>query len=98
MQVDIDASPIAVDRLDVFTEFSARSSGIESVGDSTNKGVRVDEDGVHVWIDPTHIAAAAAAAGMPDSWAGDFERMCAYARTKGWLDEQGWIRAHVVTG
>ncbi|BDD96306.1 MULTISPECIES: hypothetical protein [Mycobacteriaceae] len=98
MQVNIDTSPISVDGLDVFTEFTAISSGVGNAADSASSGVRVDEDSEHVWIDPARIVAAASAAGVPDSWTGDFERMCGYAQTKGWLDERGWIRAHVVAG
>jgi hypothetical protein len=31
-----------------------------------------------------------------DSWAGDFEKMLGYARSKGWIDETGSsIQAHV---
>lgn len=97
MRVNIEHSPLSVEGLDTFAEFSAVSASAHW-RESAGEGVRADADGEHVWIDPEAIAAAADAAGMPASWGGDFARMRSFAGTRGWLDERGWIRAHVVTG
>ncbi|MGW0161681.1 hypothetical protein ACWDUN_20460 [Mycobacterium sp. NPDC003323] len=97
MRVNIDDSPFSVEGLDIFTEFCAVTAD-EQWPSRTGPGVRVDAGGEHVWIDPDLIAAAADRAGSAPSWREGFERMRSFAGTKGWLDDRGWIRAHVVTG
>ncbi|OBF37440.1 hypothetical protein A5719_21740 [Mycolicibacterium peregrinum] len=81
--------------MDIFTDFSAVSTNGQW-RESAVPGVRVD--GEHVWIDPGHIVAAAESAGAPDGWREGFAGMCRFAASKGWLDDDGWIRAHVVIG
>jgi hypothetical protein len=50
----------------------------------------------HSWVDPTDLAALAGRTDDPD-WQQKLAGMVAYAGSKGWLDEQGRIRAHVET-
>ncbi|MFN0091178.1 MAG: hypothetical protein ACKVWR_13060 [Acidimicrobiales bacterium] len=51
-------------------------------------------DDAHVWI--TEQAVRDLAAGrVPESWAGEFDGMLGYARSKGWVDASGAIQAHV---
>ncbi len=97
VRINIDDSPLSIEGLDIFTEFSAVTAD-EQWHTRTRPGVRVDPEGEHVWIDPDLIAAAADRAELPPSWREGFERMRSFADTKGWLDDRGWIRAHVVTG
>jgi hypothetical protein len=49
-------------------------------------------DGQHIWVEVAALRAASAAAGFGEG----FEAMIDYARSKGWLDEDGThVRAHV---
>lgn len=48
----------------------------------------------HSWVDPGILAALAGRA-RDTAWAEQLAGMVSYAGTKGWLDEQGRIRAHV---
>ena len=48
----------------------------------------------HSWVDPAGLAALAGRAGDPE-WEHNLAGMVGYAESKGWLDEQGRIRAHV---
>ncbi len=52
-------------------------------------------DGAHVMI-PVATLRRLAAGRVPDGWDADFESMLAYARSKGWLNEDGTaVRAHL---
>lgn len=48
----------------------------------------------HSWVDPGGLAALAGRAGDIE-WQEQLAGMVAYAGTKGWLDDEGRIRAHV---
>jgi hypothetical protein len=48
----------------------------------------------HVYLSPQEIRRLAGADASP-SWLRDFERMVAYAKSQGWVREDGAIRAHV---
>ncbi len=48
----------------------------------------------HSWVDPADLAALAGRAGDTE-WEHNLTGMIGYARSKGWLDERGRIRAHV---
>jgi hypothetical protein len=52
-------------------------------------------DGAHVMI-PVATLRRLAAGRVPDGWDADFDRMLAYARSQGWLSEDGEsVRAHL---
>ena len=48
----------------------------------------------HAWIDPDVLAALAGRSADP-AWREELAGMVRYAGSKGWLDAQGRIRAHV---
>lgn len=50
------------------------------------------------YIDPETLRSAARDAGASESWNAGFEAMVKYAASKGWVREDGWIRAHVEQG
>ena len=50
----------------------------------------------HSWVDPADLTALAGRADDPD-WQQKLAGMISYAESKGWLDEQGRIRAHLET-
>lgn len=58
---------------------------------------RLDRDGQHVWVD-AGVVAAAAGADRSAAWDEGFAAMRAYAGSRGWLDDEGRIRAHIVAG
>jgi hypothetical protein len=49
----------------------------------------------HVWISPAEIERLAGDWAADPSWREGLERMLAYAREHGWVDERGAVRAHV---
>lgn len=51
-------------------------------------------DGEHAWLAPEHLLTAARGE-RGDDWVDAFEGMIAYARSKGWANEAGEIRAHL---
>lgn len=50
----------------------------------------------HSWVDPGDLTELAGRTDDPD-WQQKLAGMISYAESKGWLDEQGRIRAHVET-
>lgn len=51
-------------------------------------------EGEHAWLDAGGIKEAARG-DRDDAWADGFDGMIAYARSKGWANEAGEIRAHL---
>jgi hypothetical protein len=73
---------VTVHEVDVFTEFKVVLTPAE-----------------HTYIDPETLRSAAQDAGAAaESWNAEFEAMVKYAASKGWVREDGWIRAHVEQG
>lgn len=52
-------------------------------------------DGEHVWVDPGWLKVN----GRPDDagWIAGLDKMLAYAKTAGWVDDHGAVRAHIET-
>lgn len=48
----------------------------------------------HAWVDPRSLTELAGRA-SDTAWQDKLGRMISYAETKGWLDAQGHVRAHV---
>jgi hypothetical protein len=53
----------------------------------------VDADGEHAFLDPEHVAALATS--TEADWRERFAKMIDFARSKGWTDDQGRVRAHL---
>lgn len=51
--------------------------------------------GEHSWIAPEQLIALAGDRGNDPAWREQLDGMLGYARTKGWIGEDGAIRAHV---
>lgn len=49
-------------------------------------------DGEHVWVSADWLRAQA---GGSAEWGKNFEGLLAFAGSKGWLDDQGAVRAHI---
>jgi hypothetical protein len=54
----------------------------------------VDADGGHAMLDADAVRRLAGAT-EGDPWSADFDAMVEYARSKGWTDEHGRVRAHL---
>lgn len=57
-------------------------------------GIYLTDDGNHGFVTSALIERLAAAKGVDASWRGGFLTMVAYARRKGWADDEGRLRAH----
>ncbi|MFL6144165.1 MAG: hypothetical protein ACJ72N_20155 [Labedaea sp.] len=51
-------------------------------------------DGEHAWLDGAAVKRLAGA-GVGESWPAEFDRMTEFARSKGWTDAHGRLRAHL---
>jgi hypothetical protein len=51
-------------------------------------------DGEHVWLDPEAVKRLAGDGAGPE-WPARFDAMIEFARSKGWVDDAGRVRAHV---
>lgn len=49
----------------------------------------------HAWVSPERVAELAADAGASQTWGAEFAAMVDFARSKGWVRDDGAIRAHV---
>jgi hypothetical protein len=101
MRVVVDAvvTPVRVELVDPddFEAFSVilRGDGAESALSSL--GV-LGESSTHVFVDPDRVKELAGRRAADDGWLARFAKMTAYAGQHGWLDGEGRIRAHIVTG
>ena len=97
VHVDLAAAPPAVTLQDAedLRAFKVLATGGEDPAAvaSALQGVgRMAPDG-HAFIDPGAVRRMAGERDAP--WRDSFAQMLAYAGTKGWLDDQGAIQAHV---
>ncbi|HEX5402255.1 MAG TPA: hypothetical protein VFX16_08140 [Pseudonocardiaceae bacterium] len=81
---------------DNFRAFAVQVDGTEDrlpavVEALTGLGV-VDADGAHAMLDAEAVCGLAAGG---DAWRADFDAMVEYARSKGWTDDKGRVRAHL---
>ena len=54
----------------------------------------LDASGEHVFLEPEAVKDLAGdVAG--EQWSADFDSMIGYARSKGWVDDAGRVRAHI---
>ena len=94
--IDLSASSVSLDGPDEFTRFSVALRGtgdLPSVLASSGLG-RLKDDGKHVVVDPAVLRDLAGPAAGPD-WDEGFASMTAYAATKGWVEDDGGVLAHI---
>ncbi len=97
--VDLSATPaaIALEAPDDFQGFHVAVRG------GTPGDPRLDEavarfgrgDGEHVFVDVAALRGLAGERAADPAWQASLEGMLGYARSKGWLDDEGAIQAHV---
>ncbi|MFE4503194.1 hypothetical protein ACFRFQ_25345 [Rhodococcus sp. NPDC056743] len=83
---------------DTFTAFAVHAPighDVESVGKALEADAAGEVEDGRAWISADAVARLAGEAGAGDDWQSGFEAMVEYARLKGWLREDGAIRAHI---
>jgi hypothetical protein len=101
MRISIDRDGKAsLEEPDVFTSFSvlAATSNTRVLDEALAALGRYNHDGDaarHVFVDQLWLVANAGDLADDKSWRVQLDGMVSYARTKGWVDDDGRIRAHV---
>jgi len=101
MKISISANngAAAVELLDAdnFREFSVVASAdldAATLADGAAQVGRAEGDD-HVFVDRAKLVALAGASAESEEWQKSFEGMVGYADSKGWVDADGAIRAHI---
>lgn len=100
LRVDLDSGPAGVilAEPDVFDRLAVVVEGEGSRADLARSTARVgalDDHGEHLFIGRGELRALAGERAVSPSWLEGFEAMVAYAESKGWVDGEGRVRAHV---
>ncbi len=82
--------PQVFNRLDILADVQSSQQLERAIA---RIGCRADER--HIWVEPSILRFLSGYAGDGD-WEKHFTGMLTYAQVKGWLDEQGRVRAHLV--
>lgn len=88
---------IALENPDDFTAFAiSRGQGLtaERLSSAVARLGRPEGNG-HVHVSVEALTDLAGARAENEEWRAGLEKMIAYARSKGWVDEHGGIRAHI---
>jgi len=84
---------VSLDEADNFRGFKVVSSLTDKARLSTALGAAGRYDGEHAWIAKSWLIQHG---GQDAAWRSEFDKMCAYAQSKGWIEGDS-IRAHVET-
>lgn len=99
MRIDLKADPEAGEPTlrdpDDFKAFAVFLEGDGPAEASLARLGRVAEDGEHVFVDPAVLRRLAGERAADPGWAASLEGMVGFAAEHGWVDEAGFIRAHV---
>jgi hypothetical protein len=94
--IDLSEARVLLTDPDDFTRFSVAVEGdgdLAQVVHQSGLG-RLRPDGEHVVVDPVALRALAGPA-AGDDWDRGFVGMCAYAASKGWVEDDGGVVAHI---
>jgi hypothetical protein len=92
MFIKLTAGAATLEDIDNFKAFKVTSSlPPEAAASALAAAGRLD--GAHAWINPAWLQAN----GRPDdpTWVAGLEKMLGYAKSAGWVDEIGAVRAHI---
>jgi hypothetical protein len=99
MRIDLKADPeVGEPTLRNPHDFKAFSVMVEGDGPATTSLARlgrVADDGEHVFVDPSVLRRLAGDRAEDPEWVASLEGMIGFAAEHGWVDEEGFIRAHV---
>jgi hypothetical protein len=94
--VDTVAGTAEVEDADDLQAFSVHVAGDGAIGPALGDLGRADANGQHAWIGIDELRRRAEPA-RSDGWGERFDGMVGFARSKGWLDDDGdALRAHIV--
>jgi hypothetical protein len=94
--IDLSEARVLLTDPEDFTRFSVAVEGdgdLAQVVHQSGLG-RLRPDGEHVVVDPVALRALAGPA-AGEGWDRGFEGMCAYAASKGWVEDDGGVVAHI---
>ena len=96
-----DQSGVTVNRLDDPDDFDRFDVRIVDVDEADARrslaSVAVLESG-HAFVYPAGLFALAGARPDDERWISHFNAMAEFARSKGWVDDDGRLQAHVIWG
>jgi hypothetical protein len=94
--IDLSEQRVHLSDPDDFTRFSVAVEGDGDLAQTVHQSGlgRLRADGEHVVVDPVALRALAGGAATA-SWDEGFSGMCAYAASKGWVEDDGGIVAHI---
>jgi hypothetical protein len=96
MEIRIDRSGApTLDGADDFNSLRVVCTGPTPADVPADSGIELTSDCTHAYIDAGTIPRLAGATADRREWQEAYQRMVAYASSKGWSDERGRIRAHV---
>lgn len=102
IRIDLSAPPVRPELTepDDFRAFDvllsgdgARSEALSGLGPVGPVGA----DGEHVFVEPARLLELAGERAEDPEWRAGLAAMTAFAAEQGWVDDEGRIRAHVVT-
>jgi hypothetical protein len=97
MIIVVTANGVRLDALEDFGDFHVEvETGTVDVNEALGSAGfgRIDADSGDALIPMSAVRKAAEGRTGPD-WEGEFDKMIAYARSKGWITEDMAIRAHI---
>lgn len=100
LRVDLGTDPagVALAAPDAFDRFAVLVLGAGSRAELARATAPVgalDEDGEHLFVDRAALRSLAGERATDPRWREGFEAMVGYAESKGWVDGEGRVRAHV---
>jgi hypothetical protein len=100
LRVDLDSGTagVALHEPDVFDRLAVIVEGEGSRADLARATVGVgalDADGEHLFISRGGLRSLAGDLAISPGWLEGFDAMVGYAESKGWVDGEGRVRAHV---
>jgi hypothetical protein len=99
--IDLSEERVHLNEPDDFGRLSVavHGGGATSLGELVHRSGlgRVRDDGSHVVVDPIALRSLAGTAATPQ-WEDGLAAMCRYAASKGWVEDDGGIVAHIESG
>lgn len=93
----INPPTIALCEQENFGELSVRVAGgadLDDLGRALVGHGRLDGES-HVYLDVDALRTMAGATALQEVWQTSLEKMVSFARSKGWVDRHGAVRAHI---
>jgi hypothetical protein len=100
MRIHVDATSTPAQTVlvdpDDFDAFELLLEGDEDPAAEAVSALGELADVDHVYVEPDRLIALAGDRGRNPVWIASLREMIAYADTRGWVDSEGRVRAHIV--